>query len=307
MKNKIKLFTIIILPILILIFAGCTEKEDKRYNPTYSDQLILKKQTYIFGIHPLHNPKRLFEVYQPLIDYLNQNIPTIHLKLEASRNYETYNKKLFSGYFDFSLPNPYQTVQSLHHGYTIFGKMGDDENFRGLILVRKDSKINDVKDLKGKTVSYPASTALAATMLPQYFLTKQGINITKDIKNIYVGSQESSIMNLYLNKSQAAATWPPPWIAFSKKRPKIANELMIKWETNSLPNNGLIVKSDISQGIINEVSELLFNLHKNTQGKKILQRMELSKFEKADKNTYSTVIEFLKTFEKEIRDIGGTK
>lgn len=88
--------------------------------------------------------------------------------------------------------------------------MGDDDNFRGIILVRKDSGIKSVKDLVGKNISYPAPTALAATMMPQWYLHIHGINIHTDITNSYVGSQESSIMNVFLGKSAAGATWPPP-------------------------------------------------------------------------------------------------
>lgn len=41
----------------------------------------------------------------------------------------------------------------------------------------------------------------------------------------HVGSQESSIMSVYLHHSAAAATWPAPWISFQKERPEAAKEL----------------------------------------------------------------------------------
>lgn len=293
--------------IILLFFTSCDQKIENSYEPTYSDKFLSDKTIYIFGIHPLHNPKRLFEVYQPLVDHINGQLKDSKLKLEASRNYAAYDKKLFSGYFDFSLPNPYQTVKSLEHGYKVFGKMGDDENFRGIILVRKDSNIKKVSDLKGKIVSYPAPTALAATMMPQWYLYKHGLDINKDITNNYVGSQESSIMNVYLKKSDAASTWPPPWRAFIKERPEVAKEVEVKWTTDYLPNNGLVVRKDIPQALVDKISKILFNLHKTKIGKKILEPMELSKFENADEKRYKSVKEFLKKFETEIRDIRGEK
>ena len=300
-----KKYLIVVSVLFLFILTACTDKESKEYKPTYSNDAPNSKKVYIFGVHPLHNPKRLFEVYQPLVDYINSNLSNAVLKLEASRNYAAYDEKLFSGYFDFSLPNPYQTVKSLEHGYKVFGKMGDDKNFRGIILVRKDSNINKVEDLKGKVVSYPAPTALAATMMPQWFLYKNGIDINKDIKNNYVGSQESSIMNVYLKKSIAAATWPPPWKAFIKERPEVAKEVEIKWETTSLPNNGLVVKDGTPKVLIEKVSKLLFELHLTKEGRNILSPMELSRFEKANKSRYLPVVEFLKKFENEVRDIRG--
>jgi phosphonate transport system substrate-binding protein len=296
----------IFLLLLLVLFPGCQNgsEQNNTYAPKYSTQPVFKnKNLYVFGIHPLHNPSRLFQVYQPMIDYINEHLDGDELRLEASRNYAAYDKKLFSGYFDFALPNPYQTVVSTENGYRVFGKMGDDKNFRGIILLRKDSGINTVNDLKGKTVSYPAPTALAATMLPQWYLYKHGININEDTINSYVGSQESSIMNVYLGKSVAATTWPLPWHAFIKERPEVANEVFIKWETASLVNNGLVARKDIPQELVDKVGKIIFSLHTHARGKKILEAMELSKYEAADDSVYDSVRVFLQKFEDKVRPI----
>ncbi len=303
MKKIIRFFTVMAGVWIALMMGGCEQDPKEVYEPRYGSAPLIEERTLIFGVHPLHNPQRLFEVYQPLVDYLNRHLKTTTIRLEASRNYDEYDKKLFSGHFDLSLPNPYQTVQSTEHGYKIFGKMGDDHNFRGIILVRKDSGIREVSDLRGKSVSYPAPTALAATMMPQRFLHDRGINIHRDIKNFYVGSQESSIMNVYLRKTAAAATWPPPWIAFIKERPEIAREVKVMWETTSLPNNGLVAKKEIDPALIDQISALMFNLHTTEEGRRILNPMNLSRFQKADDATYGPVREFLISFERDVRPI----
>lgn len=289
----------------LMLFSGCqNEAQKNEYTPLYSTNPPLSKQTvYIFGVHPLHNPKRLFEVYGPMVDYINAHLTGAELRLEASRDYPSFDKKLVAKHFDLALPNPYQTVMAADNGYKIFAKMGDDQNFRGIILVRKDSDINTIADLKGKTISYPAPTALAATMMPQWYLYEHGIDVTKDVKNSYVGSQESSIMNVYLGKSAAAATWPPPWKAFIKERPEVAKEVMIKWETSSMLNNGLIARKDVPVAIVEQVSEIITTLHTHEEGRKILEAMELSHYEKADDKTYQPVREFLKKFKTQIRPI----
>ncbi len=297
--------TLIIAFSLFWFFVRKT-KVKADYTPEYSSQPHALSKVYFFAVHPLHNPKRLFKVYQPLMAYLNFHTD-IKIKLIASRNYAAYDKRLFNGEFHFALPNPYQTVEAAKHGYRIFGKMGDDKNFRGIILARKDSGIERVEDLKGKSVSYPAPTALAATMMPQWYLYSHGLDIKRDIKNLYVGSQESSIMNVYLGQTAAGATWPPPWQAFAKERPDIAKALVVKWQTDFLPNNGLVVRKDVPAEVVESVSKLLFNLHTNVKGRKILEAMELSRFEAANDSTYQSVRDFLKRFEKEIRPIRENK
>jgi phosphonate transport system substrate-binding protein len=254
-------------------------------------------------VHPLHNPKRLHEIFGPVTDFLTAQIKGASFKVEASRNYAAYDEKLYASLFHFALPNPYQTVNSIKHGYRVFGKMSDDHNFRGIILTRKDSGIRTVTDLKGKAVSFPAPTALAATLMPQYYMHTHGIDVMNDIEIRYVGSQESSIMNVYLGDVAAGATWPPPWRALSKERPELAKALEVKWQTVSLPNNGLVVRDDIPDQIVDQVADLLFSLHTHEQGKKWLSRMELSKFEKADNETYAPVKKFLENFNKTVRPI----
>ncbi len=273
---------------------------DKPSGPAYTTRQPAGKE-YIFAIHPLHNPARLFEVYSPLIDYLNRNIPDVTFRLEASRNYESFEEKLYARKFDFALPNPYQTLKSLDHGYHVIAKMGDDYRFTGVILVRRDSGIQKVADLKGKKVSYPAKTALAATMMPQYFFQTHGLDVNHDIENLYVGSQESSIMNVYLGNVAAGATWPLPWDAFQKEHPDQARELEKIWETEPMINNGVVARDDIPKPLARRVAELLNGLHKTEEGKTILARMPLSRFELADDKRYHVIEEFLREFARKVR------
>jgi len=294
----------LLVGLVALALVACGQNEEsKPAGPQFSAGGPQVGKEYVFAIHPLHNPVRLFEIYGPIIDYLNRNIPDARFRLEASRNYEEFDKKLYGRELDFALPNPYQTLNSLKHGYYVIAKMGDDYKFTGILLVRRDSGIKEVTDLKGKKVSYPARTALAATMMPQYFLHTHGVDINRDIENLYVGSQESSIMNVYLGNVAAGATWPLPWEAFQKEHPDMARDLELKWETEPLINNGVVAKDDVPPALAQRVAQLLDTLHTTAEGRAILARMPLSRFELADDNRYRVIEDFLRTFNKEVRPL----
>lgn len=286
---------------MLLALGGCDAKQPAAYQPSFGTEPPHHHTVYLFGVHPLHNPEHLFQVYQPMVDYINRRLRGGRLQLEASRNYAAYDEKLFGGRFHFSLPNPYQTIEALKHGYRVFGKMGDDLNFRGILLVRKDGGIDKPSDLKGKAVSYPAPTALAATMMPQWYLHTHGIDVMRDLDNRYVGSQESSIMNVFLGETAAGATWPPPWRAFAKERPDVAAQLEVRWETEPLINNGLVVRKDVPEAIVAQVGEAIFHLHTHDEGRTILAAMELSRYEPATNDDYRKVTAFLERFEREVR------
>lgn len=289
--------------VVFLMIGACGKSQEAYQEPSFTLEKGKTETTYIFSVHPLHNPKRLHAIFNPLMEYLSKEIDGVKFVFEASRNYAAYDERLYGGIPHFSLPNPYQTINSLKHGYHVFGKMGDDQNFRGIILVRKDSGIEKVADLKGKTISYPAPTALAATMMPQYFLHSRGLDVMNDVTSSYVGSQESSIMNVFYKDVAAGATWPQPWKALVKERPELERELVVKWQTDTLPNNGLVVRDDVSESIVAQVASLLFNLQNNKQGQEWLEKMELSRFEPATNETYSSVVSFVKKFNAEVRPV----
>jgi phosphonate transport system substrate-binding protein len=292
---------VMLLAALVLVACG---KQEATYEPVFSSQADTDvNKEYVVGIHPLHNPKRLVEVYGPIVDHLNATIPQAHFRLEASRNYAEFDKKLFSGYFDFAMPNPYQTVRSLQHAYRVFGKMGDDELFRGIILVRRDSGIRRVSDLKGKKISYPALTALAATMMPQYYLHTHGLDVNRDIENLYVGSQESSIMNVLRGHVAAGATWPVPWITFQEDHPEMAAQLEVKWQTETLPNNGWVVRKDVPFGLSAAVGKALVNLSDTSEGRAMLKRLGITHFELATDEMYAEVRRYLEKFSATVRHI----
>jgi phosphonate transport system substrate-binding protein len=287
---------------MILLLAACGG-EQQDYQPDFAVRQDSEVRQYSFAIHPLHNPEMLLERYGPIVDYLNRNIADAHFTLEASRNYEEFDKKLYAGQPDFALPNPYQTLNSLKHGYHVFGKMGDDHNFTGVWLVRRDSGIRKVTDLKGKKVSYPAKTALAATMMPQYYLHTHGIDVNRDVENLYVGSQESSIMNVYLGQVAAGATWPIPWMIFQKDHPNQAAELEKIWETAPLINNGLVARGDMPPELVERVATLFATLHENEEGRAMLARLPISRFERANDASYEVVRSFLDRFSRSVRPL----
>lgn len=110
-------------------------------------------------------------------------------------------------------------------------------------------------------------------------------------------------MNVYRGSTAAGATWPPPWRALSRERPELAAALQVIWQTDNLPNNGLVARSDLPPGWVAQVGRLLFALHQNEEGRRLLAAMELSRFEPADAATYRPVRAFLGKFEAQVRPL----
>jgi len=297
-----------VLVYAVLSIVACDKQQKQEHAPQYGKESAVQttRVNYIFAIHPLHNSHHYFEVYQPLVDYINRHTSEFVLQLESSKDYTHFEEKLRQKRFHFALPNPYQSVQSIQLGYSVFGKMGDDDQFCGIIVVRKDSHIQFISDLRGKSISFPSATALAAAMMPKYFLKMNGLNVEKDADCRYVGSQESSMMNVYLGKTIAGCTWPPPWESFKEDHPEVSDAMTVQWQTDPLINNGLVVRYDVPEQHRKVFAKLLFTLHTHAEGQEILKRINLSRFVAISQNEYvSRVNVFLKKYEHEFGSLPG--
>ncbi len=110
-------------------------------------------------------------------------------------------------------------------------------------------------------------------------------------------------MNVYLGIVAAGATWPVPWLAFVKEQPEKARELVVKWETETLPNNSLVARDDVPPEVVARVGGVLFALHTTTTGRALLEHIPLSRFEPATARTYDPVREYVRRFSVDVRPV----
>ncbi|MCX7173252.1 MAG: PhnD/SsuA/transferrin family substrate-binding protein [Proteobacteria bacterium] len=291
------------LALLLGVFSGCSREPESQAPQFGAKPQSSAAPVFRLAVHPLHNPAKLIQAYQPLIDHLNGRLQGARLTLEASRDYANFEEKYRAKKPEFILPNPWQTLQAIKVGYRVIAMAGEPRDFTGIFVVRKDSELKHPIDLKGKSVSYPSSTALAACIMPQYFLHSHGINVNIDIENRYVGSQESSIMNAYLKLTAAGVTWPTPWRAFQKEHAREAAELKVIWETEPLINNSVMVRDDVPAQVAEQVRALLLGLDDTVVGKSILAGMETVRFLPASDQDYDVVRRYVARFEKEVRPV----
>lgn len=292
-----------LLALLVGVLAAC-HQEQPAAGPRYVDAPSLaSKPLYRLAVHPLHTPEKLAQAYQPLLDFLNASLPDVHFELEASSSYRAYEEKIRARTPEILLPNPLQTLQAQHSGYTVIAMAGEPTDFRGIFLVRKDAAVQRPEDLRGRAVAFPAPTAVAATILPQLYLQRQGINVQHELEKRYVGSQESAMMSVYLGEVAAAATWPTPWRAFQRDHPQEAAQLRVSWETPHMVNNSLMLRDDVPLELRRRLQQLLFALESSPRGRDILVAMQTARFLPADNSSYAPVHALIREFESAVRPV----
>lgn len=279
-----------------LLACACSKQAPvEPYAPSFSAAPARGKvPEYAFGVTPMSNFRNIYEDFQPIVEYLNGGLGDARLVLEVPRGLDEHAQQLKNRRFAFALSNPYHSLNAVQHdGYRIFAKMGEDDAFRGVWIVRRGSGIAALADLKGRKVSFPPRSALAATMMTRLQLKEAGIDPHTDVSATYLGSQHASIMAVHEGAVDAGATWPLAWTAFQRSHPREAATLEARFPTAPLINQAIVARDDVPPAVVARVGELMSTMHTTEKGRALLARVPTARFEPAGAAQYDKVRVFM--------------
>ena len=157
------------------VFADCLgDKSAKKPRSVYIVPQLTVSLTYTY--------------WAPLLEQLGKESKQCY-ELVVPATIPLFEKELLSGKPDFAFMNPYHAVQAFRaHKYIPL--IADGKNkLGGIIVVRADSKVSNLKDLNDSRIAFPAPNAFAASLLVRSLLTQDKVNYTstyvKSHQNVY--------------------------------------------------------------------------------------------------------------------------
>jgi phosphonate transport system substrate-binding protein len=285
------------LPLCIMLSA-CMNKNSETnntYQPVFSADTS-GNQTLVWGFPSFS----YCEHAELVVKYLNKNLSGAHIIVKAFSNWEEYVSYLNQNKFDITLVNGMVALAATNKGYSIFGKIMDDSQFVSVIFTRKDADIEKVSDFKGKTISLTPSRMIPGTMMPLYYLYQHGLTVNSEMKKVNVASFESAIISTYLGKSEAGVCMKRNWEVYIRDHPEVLSIVELKWETPPLVNNALLIKKTTDEKITAQLRSLFFSMHTTTEGKAALNRLDISGFEKATRDNYKPMLDFIRSYDSVI-------
>lgn len=148
-----------------------------------------KKGTISFGVIPRFNPHVMYEYYQPLMDYLSRKTP-YDFRLHLGRTYVETIENLGKGVTDVAYLGGSTYALARHRfGARALVKPLNPEGkptYRSCIVVREDSPIKRLEDLKGKSLVFGAKRSTTGSLIPSYVLAEAGVtmNLLKELKHL---------------------------------------------------------------------------------------------------------------------------
>ena len=224
--------------------------------------------TLSIGVVPQQSATKLARLWTPICRYLSQQTG-YRFVFKTAKDIPTFERRVASGEYDIAYMNPYHyTVYSVDPGYRAFAKE-TKKRIQGIIVVKKDSPIQSITELSGKTLAFPAPAAFAASVLPRaYFKTNQ-----IDISPRYVSSHDSVYLTVSKNLYPAGGGIQR---TFNNMPETIREQLRILWKTPGYTPHAFAAHPRLSADVVRRTADAMIAMAADEQGAKLLKDLKFN-------------------------------
>lgn len=159
-----------------------------------------------FGILPRLTEKEMREGFTPLAEHLSKELG-VKVALVIPKDFDTWRKAAEAREYDFVYTNPYLYVllkkavpETEVLAISSEPEIGDD--IKGTIIVKKDSPIKSIADLKGKTIAATDPGSAGAYLVQMQMLNKAGLK-KDDVKVIFEKKRDPVADAILAGKAEA--------------------------------------------------------------------------------------------------------
>lgn len=250
--------------------------------PGYSQQSAdnNSEKVYSVGIVPQHGIKKTYKIWSPILKALTKETG-LKFKISGSPDIPTFEKSLHAGEYDFVYMNPYHLVWSQEtQKYTPLVR-DHGRKLQGVLVVHKDSDINDVKQLDGKVIAFPSPNALGASLLMRAELSKKHhINITPR----YVKSHDSVFFNVVVKQADAGGAIQR---TLNKQKDKIKDQIKVIYRTEKIAPHPFASHPRVNEAAVMSVQKSLMAMSKDEIGNQFLTKIPMKKMGLATLKDYA--------------------
>ena len=236
---------------------------------------------YTFGIGPFQSSTELAKLWVPILRHLS-SATGYDIQFQTSRDIPSFQSSVVAGAYDFAFVNPYFYLQAnASTGYTSIAREKNG-TLIGIVLTRKDAAINEMAQLNGLAVAFPASNALAATWLPMNKLKAMGIQVQPH----YVNSLESVYLSVARGMFPAGGG---EMRTFNALPAETRDQLKIIWRADPLPPFTFAAHPRVPKEVVEKVQAAMADMIAKPETLALLRAVNLAGIEKANDADYNAL------------------
>jgi len=245
----------------------------------------------LIGIEPEHNIFDQMERYRYLTDYLSDQLG-VKIKLTIMSRYGEVIKRFKALRLDGAFLSSYTATMGIKklHLEPIANpvNLSGESTSQGYILVRKDSDIRSMIDMRGGNIVFVDPATMEGYLFPLAFLQQHGVKDINAFFNRYYfsGSHASAIFAVLDGRADIGSAKSTVFDQLVKNDPTIEQELKIIARSPKVPEVTLCIKSEITQDLREKMGSVLLHMDKTPAGRKVLQQFGAERFVKSSKKDF---------------------
>ncbi|SNS19578.1 phosphonate transport system substrate-binding protein [Humidesulfovibrio mexicanus] len=253
------------------------------------------------------SPKDTFDLYRQLLTYISRRMD-VELEFVQRKTYAEISELLRQGLVDvaFVCSGPYATGKQ-KYGLELLAtpEIRGSHFYQAYLIVGKDSPCKELRDLKGKTFAFTDPDSNTGRLVPLHWLATLGERPDSFFsKTIYTYSHDNSILAVSRGLVDGAAVDGLIWEFYARRNPEFTAQtrVILKSEPFGIPP--VVVSEHLDRGSKERIQEVLFHMHEDAEGKKILGDLSIDRFIAPSDEWYASIRNLERTMLSATQDKG---
>ncbi len=230
---------------------------------------------------PDESPTELLRKFKPLGAYLEQALG-MKVNWTPVNDYPAVVEGLSAGKLDLAWLGGFTFVQvRLRTGTAIpIVQRAEDEKFTSKYIVPLASRARTLQDLKGKTFAFGSPSSTSGSLMPRYFLLKQGIDPDRDFSRVaYSGAHDATVAFVASGRAEAGVLNASVWEKLVEKGDANARAVKVLATTPPYYDYNWTVRGDLDPAVVRALTQAFLKLDPaNPAHKEIMELQRASKF-----------------------------
>ena len=287
---------------LAVALTGCASGNSKQEDAA--------KEKLVVQFVPTNNDGTMEAKAKPFAEYLSKKLDR-QVDVTLATDYSTIVEAMASGQVDIGIMPPAAYVQAKDMDAAeaiLTSQLGDYDQetglplegqltntFKGEILVRADSGLNELTDLKGKKIATLSPNSASGYIYPVAEMKDAGVDPTTEATLTTVNDIPSEITAVLNGQMDAAFVFEGARNVFASSFADNAlfKELKVLYLTEGdIPNDAIAVQPKMDDALKKEIKDVFLNMKDDEEGAEAMSLWGHQGYEEAADSAYDTIREY---------------
>src|SRR5437899_2348630 len=233
-----------------------------------------RAQELKFGFTPVLSEPEMRAEFEPLMQYLSASTGQ-KVTLYVAKDYGDLRTQMENGSVDIGSFSPFAYVDAVRGGkIRIIAQsiIEGSATYRGIIVVRKDSELKSIAELKAKRFAFVDPKSASGYVYPRAMLIEKGINPeTFFKKTIFAGTHDKVIAAVLEGRVDAGAIYDGA-LGVAKRSGVSVDGLLTIASSDPIPHDAIAVRIGMNEKLAQRIQLALINLDKSEAGRRVIAR-----------------------------------